>query len=874
MATDSKPLEASKKDDEERPLQVVLVGETTQENEELRAALKSLGIKPRKSDTGTDFIQTASERETVFVLSEFEGDVFHNLSKAEANIVGPPVIYHCAKENKEVPCHSRPLYNTAMEGVILCFTGLDKQEARPLAEIVHHMGGSIRRDVSAKVTHLIADCTDGPKYRLASSLGTPIVKPDWIYKVWADKDVVGIKADDKMVQYRVPPFYKCCLCFYGFTEEEEKKHMEELTVENGGIFAEIGDEDCTHLVVDDQQTPVLPKDIVLPHFIVRAEWFWGSLQMEACSDERFYEYQKETTPGSLFTPGRCMSGSKSRKRKRLKENIAQLAAEGELDSPLYKRRSSSEYSRISMSPSSFLDASNTPDKSDVLTETTEIEEKPKAVPSKLSPRQQVVMELLQTEKNYVAILHTILNVFKSEIEKPNQYHGAILAAQDIKLIFGNIPPIYKVHCEIKDELMALMENWTEDCLVGQVISQHAEAMLKAYPPFVNYFEQTKETITKCDKSNTRFHAFLKVCQSKPECGRQSLTELLIRPVQRLPSVSLLLGDILKKTSQDNPDYERLENAIDLLKEIMTHINEDKRKTENQVVMFDIMNEIDNCPATILSSHRSFVTKADVIELSDELSGRSFPLSLFLFTDTLEICKRRTKHGSTAKSPALRRSPQKPFKHLGLLQLKTVKRVINYRESEDCQNSFGIIFKSHADDKDKLYSFMVDETDVNKLQFLTSLAKSIAQTKCLADHEGLIATVEGRDLQINTSILGRSTFSRAAKIGKRVSRAFSFNKTPSRLKRAVSSVLSPFSHENNHNTINVMGTPRRGGDLFNRRQASCMDLTDSISMLSSYPSSTTLYQEEDTVSLGAYSLQTPMEHSNMNDFNSRLMKPPS
>ena len=38
----------------------------------------------------------------------------------------------------------------------------------------------------------------------------------------------------------------------------------------------------------------------------------------------------------------------------------------------------------------------------------------------------------------------------------------------------------------------------------------AEAMLKAYPPFVNYFEQTKETITKCDKTNTRFHAFLKV----------------------------------------------------------------------------------------------------------------------------------------------------------------------------------------------------------------------------------------------------------------------------------------------------------------------------------------------------------------------------
>lgn len=39
----------------------------------------------------------------------------------------------------------------------------------------------------------------------------------------------------------------------------------------------------------------------------------------------------------------------------------------------------------------------------------------------------------------------------------------------------------------------------------------AEALVKAYPPFVNFFENTKETIQKCDKTNPRFHAFLKVC---------------------------------------------------------------------------------------------------------------------------------------------------------------------------------------------------------------------------------------------------------------------------------------------------------------------------------------------------------------------------
>ena len=38
----------------------------------------------------------------------------------------------------------------------------------------------------------------------------------------------------------------------------------------------------------------------------------------------------------------------------------------------------------------------------------------------------------------------------------------------------------------------------------------AEELSKAYPPFVNFFENTKETIKKCDDSNPRFHAFLKV----------------------------------------------------------------------------------------------------------------------------------------------------------------------------------------------------------------------------------------------------------------------------------------------------------------------------------------------------------------------------
>ena len=122
-------------------------------------------------------------------------------------------------------------------------------------------------------------------------------------------------------------------------------------------------------------------------------------------------------------------------------------------------------------------------------------------------------------------------------------------------------------------------------------------MLKAYPPFINYLETSKEVLIQCDQNKPRFHAFLKVCQTRPECGRQSLQDLLVRPVQRLPSISLLLSDILKHTSKSNADYAILEDALNSIKEIMTHINEDKRKTEGQVALFDIFNEISNCPVS-------------------------------------------------------------------------------------------------------------------------------------------------------------------------------------------------------------------------------------------------------------------------------------
>jgi len=68
------------------------------------------------------------------------------------------------------------------------------------------------------------------------------------------------------------------------------------------------------------------------------------------------------------------------------------------------------------------------------------------------------------------LLH--LQVFKEEIEKSDQPGGSILDAQDVKVIFGGIPPIYDIHIKIRDELSETVSRWCDDAPVGAIFMHH------------------------------------------------------------------------------------------------------------------------------------------------------------------------------------------------------------------------------------------------------------------------------------------------------------------------------------------------------------------------------------------------------------------
>ncbi|KAJ0032733.1 hypothetical protein NQD34_002814 [Periophthalmus magnuspinnatus] len=723
--------------------------------------------------------------ETVFVLSHFDSPDYTYLYKQDNRIVGPPVVMHCAAKDEPLPFSCRPLYSTTMLNLSLCFTGFrNKEEMKNLVNLVHHMGGTIRKDFSTKVTHLIAYSTHGEKYRLAVCMGTPILTPNWILKAWERRDDVTFHAGDEefRTEYKVPPFQDCILSFLGFSDEE-KANMEERTLKHGGTYLEVGSERCTHMVVEENSVKELPFAPNKKLYVVKQEWFWGSIQMDARAGESMYLYEKNDSPAmkkavsllSLTTP------TSNRKRRRLKDTLAQLTKETEISPfPPPRKRASAEHS---LSMGSLLDISNTPDTCKNLAESSKPSKSSTPLVSKQSARWQVSKELYQTESNYVDILSTILQLFKIPLEKEGQVGGPILAQEELKTIFGSIPDIYEVHKRIKSDLEDLLTDWSEDNSVGDIILKYSKDLVRTYPPFVNFFEMSKETIVRCEKQKPRFHAFLKINQAKPECGRQTLVELLIRPVQRLPSVALLLNDIKKHTSDDNPDKITLEKAIESLKEVMTHINEDKRKTEGQKQIFDVVYEVDGCPANLLSSHRSLVYRVETIALGDQPCDRGENVTLFLFNDCLEIARKRHKVINTFKSPLGQTRPPPPLKHIALMPLSQIRRVLDLQDTEDCVSAFALVVRPPTEQENLLFSFQLTGEDTVKSAWLRTLCRQVANTICKTDAEDLIQSTDPDSLQVSTKDMD-STLSKASraikKTSKKVTRAFSFTKTPKRV----------------------------------------------------------------------------------------------
>jgi len=349
-----------------------------------------------------------------------------------------------------------------------------------------------------------------------------------------------------------------------------------------------------------------------------------------------------------------------------------------------------------------------------------------------SKRRRTAMELLQTEATYLKNLSIIIEMFKIPLEKAAvDISPPPLALPDIENIFGGITAIKDVHVQIYKDLKELIDDWDEECCVGEVICKYEDKLIKAYPPYVNYYDMGVELLQKRLNQNPILDKFLKDCRSESICMNQPLSSFMIRPVQRLPSMSLLMKDLHRRTPDTLKDYQYLEKAEKALKNILSYINEDKRRVEQKAKIFDLVYEVDNCPIGLVSADRCFLSRLEVSTLNDGVYRSGERLAFYLLSDKLEVAKwRRRTHG---KSTSL-------LKHIILLNLENIQSIYSIRDADEFNNLFIIKYLGEA------YSETEKTEDGFTLSLLQSCDNTVYTRKWIEEISTQVASIR-TDVQV-------------------------------------------------------------------------------------------------------------------------------
>ncbi|TNM94092.1 hypothetical protein fugu_002268 [Takifugu bimaculatus] len=177
----------------------------------------------------------------------------------------------------------------------------------------------------------------------------------------------------------------------------------------------------------------------------------------------------------------------------------------------------------------------------------------------LRGRMFVVNEMIQSEKDYVKDLGVIVEGFMSRLEVrgiPEDMRG-----KD-KIVFGNIQQIYDWH---RDFFLVELERCVQNHdLLADLFIRH-ERRLHMYIVYCQNKPRSEFLVIEYEK-------FFEEIQREISC-RMSVSDYLIKPIQRITKYQLLLKDFLKYTSKAGLDYEEIEKALELMSLVPKRCND-------------------------------------------------------------------------------------------------------------------------------------------------------------------------------------------------------------------------------------------------------------------------------------------------------------
>uniref|UniRef100_A0A8D2J8W2 Rho guanine nucleotide exchange factor 17 n=1 Tax=Varanus komodoensis TaxID=61221 RepID=A0A8D2J8W2_VARKO len=280
-------------------------------------------------------------------------------------------------------------------------------------------------------------------------------------------------------------------------------------------------------------------------------------------------------------------------------------------------------------------------------------EEPSSVGTRSKPqvdmRKHVIMTLLDTEQSYVESLRTLMQGYMKPLKLPE--NSILCDPSLVDEIFDQIPELLQHHEEFLEQVSECVQNWHEKQKVGDVLVQlfSKEILVTIYSAYIDNFLNAKDAVRIAKEARPAFMKFLEQSMRENK-EKQALSDLMIKPVQRIPRYELLVKDLLKHTPEDHPDHPFLLEAQRYIKQVAERINKGMKSAEeverNARIVQEIESHIEGME-DLQAPLRRFLRQEMVVEV--KVAGGKKDRSLFLFTDLLVCTTLKRKSGSLRRS---------------------------------------------------------------------------------------------------------------------------------------------------------------------------------------------------------------------------------
>ncbi|XP_074640785.1 active breakpoint cluster region-related protein-like [Tubulanus polymorphus] len=260
-----------------------------------------------------------------------------------------------------------------------------------------------------------------------------------------------------------------------------------------------------------------------------------------------------------------------------------------------------------------------PDELDAPTERVLVEqETPETQVESVDIRKIIVTQLLDSESQYLDCLRTLLQYQNSLATTTNP----VITQEQIKIIFYGIPTLYELHRKFAENLENQLKDWTLQQVVAAPIKELVLFELEIVKSYVKNYHTAVSEVDRLVIENEIFRSIAEEVTVKGDREeKETLRDLLFKPVVRLQRNSLTLKDLLKQTPVNHPDRKELESSMKLIGNFLEEV--------------DVFLPESQSPERPIGNERILVRNSLMVE---QVHGSRKLRHLFLFSDVLVCAK--------------------------------------------------------------------------------------------------------------------------------------------------------------------------------------------------------------------------------------------